>query len=40
MIIKNAGAGLFELDQTKCPIGRCEDKLGENFQIFGMTRDE
>ena len=40
MSIKNAGAGLFELDQTKCLIGRCEEKLGENVQILGMTRDE
>ena len=40
MIIKNAGAGLFGLNQTKCAIGRCEDKRGENFQILGMTRAE
>lgn len=40
MIIENARAALLELDETKCRIGRCEDKLGENFQKLGMTHDE
>jgi hypothetical protein len=40
MIIKNARGALFELNETKCKIRRREDKLGEDFQILGMTRDE